>query len=151
MSMELEEQYDHIYRYCYFRLRDAGKAEDITQETFLRYLESDSYRDTGRPLAFLYTVARNLCIDEMRRKKMESLPEELPGENQEDSMVDAIMLRQALHDLDSEERELILLRYVNEVPVADMARIYGKSRYALYRETKKILQKLERRMTHGQI
>ncbi len=151
MSMELEEQYDHIYRYCYFRLRDAGKAEDITQETFLRYLESDSYRDTGRPLAFLYTVARNLCIDEMRRKKMESLPEELPGENKEDSMLDAIMLRQALHDLDSEERELILLRYVNEVPVADMARIYGKSRYALYRETKKILQKLERRMTHGQI
>jgi RNA polymerase sigma-70 factor (ECF subfamily) len=149
--MELEEQYDHIYRYCYFRLRDAGKAEDITQETFLRYLESDSYRDTGRPLAFLYTVARNLCIDEMRRKKMESLPEELPGENKEDSMLDAIMLRQALHDLDSEERELILLRYVNEVPVADMARIYGKSRYALYRETKKILQKLERRMTHGQI
>ncbi len=151
MSMELEEQYDHIYRYCYFRLRDAGKAEDITQETFLRYLESDSYRDTGRPLAFLYTVARNLCIDEMRRKKMESLPEELPGENKEDSMLDAIMLRQALHDLDSEERELTLLRYVNEVPVADMARIYGKSRYALYRETKKILQKLERRMTHGQI
>ena len=151
MSKELEEQYDHIYRYCYFRLRDAGKAEDITQETFLRYLESDSYRDTGRPLAFLYTVARNLCIDEMRRKKMESLPEELPGENKEDSMLDAIMLRQALHDLDSEERELILLRYVNEVPVADMARIYGKSRYALYRETKKILQKLERRMTHGQI
>ncbi len=151
MSMELEEQYDHIYRYCYFRLRDAGKAEDITQETFLRYLESDSYRDTGRPLAFLYTVARNLCIDEMRRKKMESLPEELPGENKEDSMLDAIMLRQALHDLDSEERELILLRYVNEVPVADMAKIYGKSRYALYRETKKILQKLERRMTHGQI
>ncbi|MCI8770185.1 MAG: sigma-70 family RNA polymerase sigma factor [Lachnospiraceae bacterium] len=149
--MELEEQYDHIYRYCYFRLRDAGKAEDITQETFLRYLESDSYRDTGRPLAFLYTVARNLCIDEMRRKKMESLPEELPGENKEDSMLDAIMLRQALHDLDSEERELILLRYVNEVPVADMAKIYGKSRYALYRETKKILQKLERRMTHGQI
>ena len=73
----------------------------------------------------------------MRRKKMESLPEELPGENKEDSMLDAIMLRQALHDLDSEERELILLRYVNEVPVADMAKIYGKSRYALYRETKK--------------
>ena len=151
MSMELEEQYDHIYRYCYFRLRDAGKAEDITQETFLRYLESDSYRDTGRPLAFLYTVARNLCIDYIRRKKIEYQPAEIPGENKEDSMLDAIMLRQALHDLDSEERELILLRYVNEVPVADMAKIYGKSRYALYRETKKILQKLERRMTHGQI
>lgn len=150
MSMELEEQYDHIYRYCYYRLRDAGKAEDITQETFLRYLENDGYRDIGRPLAFLYTVARNLCIDEMRRKKMESLPEDLPGENQEDKLLDSILLRQALHELDSRERELILLRYVNGVPVADLAKIYGKSRYAVYRDTKKVLQKLERRMTDGQ-
>ena len=150
MAMELEEQYDHIYRYCYYHLRDAGKAEDITQETFLRYLESDSYRDIGRPLAFLYTVARNLCIDEMRHRKMEPLTEELPGENQEDSLLDSIMLRQALHELSSRERELILLRYVNEVPVADLAKFYGKSRYAVYRETKKVLQKLERRMADGQ-
>lgn len=59
MSIELEEQYDKIYRYCYYRLRNAWKAEDITQETFLRYLESDGYIDAGRPLAFLYTVAKN--------------------------------------------------------------------------------------------
>jgi len=150
MAMELEEQYDHVYRYCYYRLRDAGKAEDITQETFLRYLESDGYRDIGRPLAFLYTVARNLCIDEMRQRKMESLPEELPGENQEDSLLDSIMLKQALHELDSKERELILLRYVNGVPVADLAKFYGKSRYAVYRDTKRVLQKLERRMINGQ-
>lgn len=149
MSMELEEQYDHIYRYCYFRLRDADKAEDITQETFLRYLESDSYRDIGRPLAFLYTVARNLCIDEMRSRKMESLPEDLPGENQEDSVLDSIMLSQALHELDSRERELVLLRYVNGVPVTDLAKLYAKSRFALYREIKQILKKLERRMADG--
>lgn len=146
MSIELEEQYDKIYRYCYYRLRNAWKAEDITQETFLRYLESDGYIDAGRPLAFLYTVAKNLCIDEMRRRDMEQLPEELPGENQENGLVDALMLKQALQQLTQAERELILLRYVNEVPVADLAKIYGMSRYAIYRETKKILKKLERRM-----
>ena len=147
MSMELEEQYDKVYRYCYYRLRDASRAEDITQETFLRYLEYDSYRDTGRPLAFLYTVARNLCIDEMRRKKTEQLPEELPGENPESRMLDTIALRQALHELDDRERELVLLRYVNEVPVSDLAKFYGMSRYALYRETKKVLRKLKRGIT----
>ena len=151
MSMELEDQYDKIYRYCYYRLRDAGKAEDITQETFLRYLECSGYRDTGRPLAFLYTVARNLCIDESRRRKMEQLPEELPGEqaekSMEDTMLDSMMLKQALYGLTRQERELVLLRYVNEVPVADLAKLYGKSRYAVYRETKKILGKLERRLS----
>ncbi len=39
MSVDIEEQYDKIYRYCYFRLRSRQTAEDITQETFLRYLE----------------------------------------------------------------------------------------------------------------
>lgn len=157
MSMEWEDQYDKIYRYCYYRLRDADVAEDIAQETFLRYLDCDSYRDIGRPLAFLYTVARNLCIDEMRRKKLESLPKELPGEtmvssgdkSMEDTLVDSVVLRQALHDLTEYERELVLLRYVNEVPVADLAKLFGKSRYALYRETKKVLRKLERRLSDG--
>lgn len=157
MSMEWEDQYDKIYRYCYYRLRDADVAEDITQETFLRYLDCGSYRDTGRPLAFLYTVARNLCIDEMRRRKMEPLSEELPeefaaspvGKSVEDMLVDSIVLRQALQELTEYERELVLLRYVNEVPVADMARMYGKSRYALYREAKKVLRKLEGRLSDG--
>lgn len=45
MSMELEEQYDRIYRYCYYKLRDVQQAEDITQETFLRYLEYNKSKD----------------------------------------------------------------------------------------------------------
>ena len=37
---DVEDQYDKIYRYCYFRLRDRQTAEDVTQGTFLRYLEN---------------------------------------------------------------------------------------------------------------
>ena len=59
------------------------------------------------------------------------------------------MLKQALKELGSNGRELILLRYVNGVSVADLAKFYGKSRYVVYRETKKVLQKLERRMADG--
>ncbi len=145
--MELEEQYDKIYRYCYYRIRHLQTAEDITQETFLKFLEYDSYQDKGRPLALLYTIARNLCADERRKRKMESLPEELPGEDPENSVIDSILLRQALHELTEEERELVLLRYVNGVSVADLAHLYGKSRYAIYRDTKKVLKKLERRIS----
>lgn len=149
MSIDLEEQYDCIYRYCYYRLRHTQLAEDITQETFLRYFESRGVENTGRPLAFLYTIARNLCIDEYRKRKLLELPENLPGEDMENALVDAVMLSQALHELTEQERELVLLRYVNEVPVADLAKIYGLSRFALYRETKKVLKKLERRISDG--
>lgn len=62
-------------------------------------------------------------------------------------MVDSVILAQALHELTEQERELVLLRYVNEVPVADLAGMYGISRFALYRETKKVLKKLERRIS----
>lgn len=150
MSIELEEQYDKVYRYCYYKLHNIQQAEDITQETFLRYLECDSYKDIGRPLAFLYTIAGNLCTDWFRRRKMEELPEELPeqisAEETENHMLDSINLRQALLELTERERELVLLRFVNEVPMADLSKIYGISRFALYRDIKKILKKLERRI-----
>lgn len=150
MSMELEEQYDRIYRYCYYKLRDVQQAEDITQETFLRYLEYNKSKDIKRPLAFLYTIARNLCIDWFRRQNTEELPEQLPeqlsAEEIENHMLDSISLRKALLELEERERELVLLRFVNEVPVADLSKIYEISRFALYRETKKILKKLERRI-----
>lgn len=62
--MDMEEQYDKIYRYCYFRLRSRQTAEDITQETFLRYLEKYQGSTAGQALKCLYTIARNLCVDE---------------------------------------------------------------------------------------
>lgn len=144
--MDLEEQYDRIYRYCYYRLKHMQLAEDITQEAFLRYFECER-TEIGRPLAYLYTVARNLCIDEFRKKKLEELPENLPGDVLEDGMLDSLALRQALDTLTEYEKELVLLRYVNEVPVADMAKFYGISRFALYREVKKVLKKLEGRVS----
>ena len=67
--MNLEEYYDDIYRYCFFRMQDHSLAEDLTQEAFLKFLETSTYHDRGKPLAFLYTIARNLCIDHIRHKK----------------------------------------------------------------------------------
>ncbi len=147
MSMELEEQYDRIYRYCYYRLRHVQLAEDITQEAFLRYFEHEYAEKAGRPLAYLYTIARNLCVDEYRRKRMEMLPENDPGLGMEDGMEDSVLLRQALAELTAQEREMVLLRYVNEVPIADMAEFYQISRFALYRQLKRVLKKLERRIS----
>lgn len=153
MQPDMEEQYDKIYRYCYFKLGNPQLAEDITQETFLRCLEKGRFPKGGHPLAYLYTVAKNLCIDEYRRKKPRDLqPERLEAigdgipESGEERLLDAISLKMALKELTEREREMILLRYVNEVPAAELAEHYGISRFTVYRETKKILKKLERRI-----
>ena len=146
MGVEIEEQYDKIYRYCYFRLKHQQLAEDITQETFLRFFES-SYRETGRPLAYLYTIARNLCIDEFRKVPTEELKEEISRKGFEEELVRNLSLAKAMEELDKAEQELLLLRYVNQVSFADLSKLYGKSRFALHRELSKITEKLERRLS----
>jgi len=149
MGIDIEEQYDKIYRYCYFRLKNQHTAEDITQETFLRFLESKGYKDVGRPLAYLYTIARNLCMDEFRKISMEELKEEIVQNGFEEEVIERQNLWQAMEKLSREEQELLLLRYVNEVAFTDLCRLYGKSRFVLYRELSRIIGKLERRILDG--
>ncbi len=168
MRIDIEEQYDRIYRYCYFKMQDAHTAEDITQETFLRFLESRSYRDLGRPLAYLYRIAGNLCMDEFRSRmraqralQARALDSEPVGdtgyagypegaaESFEHRTVERLALDTAMQELSEEERELLLLRFVNEVPMGELAAMYGRSRFALRRTLTKITEKLERRLSDG--
>lgn len=141
----LEEHYDKIYRYCFFKLGQREIAEDITQETFLRFFNNKAYRNIDKQLPYLYTIARHLCIDEFRRKKPVSLEEEERIEDTaaQERMFNSVSVKLALAKLEEEERELILLRYVNEVPVAVICKMFGLSRYAVYRKTTKALQKLK--------
>ena len=149
MNIDFDEHYDKIYRYCYFKVKNQYVAEDITQETFLRFMESSHYKDVGRPLAYMYTIARNLCMDEFRKVPTEELKEDMKQGGFEDAVVEKENLKQAMKALTNEEQELLLLRYVNEISFSDLSKLYGKSRFALYRELSKIRKKLERRLSDG--
>jgi len=152
MLAGIEENYDRLYKYCYFKVHDVHLAEDITQEAFLRLIEENRRRDIEKPLAFLYTVARNLCTDEFRRKKpaglAEEIPENVPGCNDKDQVFEFVSLKIALDGLTHREREMLLLKVVNGLPVEDIGKIFGISRFAVYREVKKTLKKLERRLSY---
>ena len=134
--MDIEEQYDKIYHYCYFKIYDKQLAQDITQETFLRFYKH------------LYTIARNLCIDEFRKKAIESL------ENFQDEAiydpceewVDNLILRTIIQKMPLEEQELIFLRYVNEMSITSICSIMGISRFAIYRKLSKSLKWLKQEL-----
>ena len=70
----------------------------------------------------------------------------MAGEHAQSVLVDTMALKQALLALTEHERELILLRYVNEVSVADLSEIYNVSRFAMYRKLKGVLKKLKNSM-----
>lgn len=143
MSIDLEEQYDKIYRYCYFKVHQRETAEDITQETFLRFLESSDYVNTGKAMQYLYTIARHLCVDEYRKPKTEPLDEEAFDSYVEDNMITRISVKMALMQLDESDRELLLLRYVNEVPISVICKLYGISRFAVYRRVSQAAKNLK--------
>ena len=141
MALDIEEQYDKIYRYCYYRLRNREQAEDVTQETFLHWFSSDTYRNTGQVLQYLYTIARNLCVDESRKPFLEPLTEDMTATDTDPLL--SIALQTELGKLDGKDRELVLLRYVNEVPVGVLCKLYGISRFAMYRRLRGILKTLK--------
>lgn len=140
MAMDIEEQYDKIYRYCYYRLRDRERAEDVTQETFLRWFASDTYRDRNQLLQYLYTVARHLCADEFRRPFALPLSEDVPDRAGDPLL--SIALRAELDKLADGDRDLLLLRCVNGEPMAVLCKLYGQSRFALRRRLNGILKTL---------
>ncbi len=151
MSMDIEKQYDRIYRYCYFKLKNRERAEDITQETFLRYLERYHFVSPETALKYLYTIARNLCIDEYRKPAVVPLEENTGGDTagmtfEEDALLTNLTLHLVLQEMTQEEQELLLLRYVNEVPTSVIAKLYGISRFALRRRLLAASEKLKKKL-----
>ena len=143
--MDIEKQYDKIYRYCYFKLYDKQLAQDITQETFLRFYRQGLSFDHGKELPYLYTIAKNLCIDEFRKQAVDSI-EELESEatsDPADGWIDTLVLRAVVSQLPSEEQELLFLRYGNELPITSICKITGLSRFAVYRRLSKSLKWLK--------
>lgn len=149
--MELEELYDKLYRYCYMKTRHPQTAEDITQEAFLRFLRTHDKGELKRHVAYLYTIARNLCVDFYRARQTVPLEQAEKGvaEDGDKAHILRIALEQALERLSEEERELIFLRYTNELPASQAAAILGISRFAVYRREKQALNALRKQLHRG--
>lgn len=133
--MKAYEAYaDALFRYCYFRVSDRELAKDLVQDVFTKtweYLAEGERVDNLR--AFLYRVARNLIIDHSRRKhamSLDALREEGfdPGTDERPLMeirVDARTMLSAIDRVDESFREILLLRYVSDLPPREIAKLLG--------------------------
>jgi RNA polymerase sigma-70 factor (ECF subfamily) len=148
-AQALAEIYDRyagsIYAYLYHVLGDAAQAEDLTGEVFLRLLQAlrTGRAPRDRLKGWLYQVAHNLAMDWFRRQKKgpsAPLSEDLaaddgqPSDIVEDGQVRQ-ELRAGIQRLTPDQQQVILLRFAEEFPAAEVARLMGKSEGAV-----KILQ-----------
>ena len=107
-----------IYQLAHRFLGDANEAEDIAQETFLRlYRSADRYKPNASLRSYLYKIAKNLCIDFLRKKRpetMANLPETMPQDSPLDQLERAQTLQIILDCVDTlpeNQRMAILLRH----------------------------------------
>jgi len=137
--VEIYERYKHsIYNYIYYRVNETALAEDLTQEVFVRALESiDSFTPRGISIsAWLYRMAHNLVADHYRRDRELPLderlvvPDEGTGELAERRLAH-VELRKALSRLTGDQQEVIILKFVDRLSNAKVAQIMGKTEGAI--------------------
>lgn len=122
----IRENYTDIYKFCFYHVENKEVAQDITQDVFLKFLSRlDDYYEYGKLKNYLYVVAKNSIRDYFRKPKELSLDEvegEVPDNGMEEIPVRIDVLR-VLNSLEPFEKELIILRYYQELRIKDIARI----------------------------
>jgi RNA polymerase sigma-70 factor (ECF subfamily) len=127
----------HVYGYLLARCGDAGLAEDLTAESFLAAV--DAVRKPGAPgpsVPWLIGVARHKLADHWRRIEREQrglrlLDREPPGADDPwEAVVDRIRARDVLARLGPHHRAALTLRYLDGLPVPEVARHLDRSLHA---------------------
>lgn len=125
----IKRYYTSIFHYCKNHCFDREKAEDLTQETFLKLFKNLSgYQGKRRFKAYLYTIANHLCIDESRKTEVYPLEEEGQIENKNNEMrrvEDRSEIDSLLNALSPEQREAVILRFGEELSFGEIAKVMG--------------------------
>jgi len=162
---ELYDRYvDLVYRYVYYRVGSAQVAEDLTSETFLRALRRlSSFTWQGRDVgAWFVTIARNLIADHYKssRYRLELTTEDVTTvsesraqqEGPESAVLEAMqnkVLLEAVKQLNAEQQECIVLRFLQGLSVAETAQAMGKNDGAIKALQYRAIRALGRLLPEG--
>lgn len=140
-----------LLRYSYRQTNDWSQAQDVVSEVFVRLMQSiDRYQPRGTPLlAWLYRVARNAAIDQRRRTQRWVTGNDAQLEQWAGKVVmsaDAVDLSQALAALSAEHREVIVLRFLEQLSADDVALVLKKSESAVRSLQHRALEALRQRL-----
>ena len=109
----------------------AADAEDVVADVFLRIRQqSSAYRPQGRHRAWLSAIARHAALDLLRRQSrscpVETPPETAVAHTEEATVCDRLTLEQALLALPPEQRQVVALHVISDLPFREVARLLEK-------------------------
>ena len=145
-----EECYGEVLAYCRRHAPAGHDPADLAQETFLRFVRAQSYAERGRPIAYLMRIARSVCVDASRKKRLETVSLDFEVAADERSEREA-ELNAALASLPDELREAVELRYGSGLSVGEVAHALGISRFSARRRINAALKLLEQELEEGDL
>ena len=143
------ESRDDVYAYVAGMLRDRSAAEEVTSQAFERAWRKKRQLDRGRGTlrAWLFGIARNAALDELRRRSRVAPEPETAGIAESDpaeAAVDRALLQRALDSLNGRERELVALKYFAGLSNTEIATVIGTSESNAGTRLHRVIEKLRR-------
>jgi RNA polymerase sigma-70 factor, ECF subfamily len=158
-----DDNISDIYRFVYFKIGSEEEAKDLTSAIFLKtwnHIQNNTLKDAKTLRALFYKVARNAIIDHYREQgKVKTLSLEndnnieIASESNEEERLDQKqnieLIRQKLPFLKEEYKEIIIMRFINELELEEIADITGKSRGNIRVLTHRALKALKDLLTEN--
>ena len=127
--------FDPVYRYVLSLSGNPAAAEEITQETFFKALQSlDQFQGRSNLKSWLCAIARNQWLSEQRKKKVQPVDETADlaetSAGPEEKIVcrdESMRIHRLLHHLDEPYREVFTLRTLGQLSFRDIGELFGKS------------------------
>jgi RNA polymerase sigma factor (sigma-70 family) len=143
------ESRDDVYAYVAGLLRDRSAAEEVTSQAFERAWRKRRQinRRRGTPRAWLFGIARNAALDELRRRSRQTKqPEDQVALSADpaEAAVDRAVLQRALDSLTGRERELVALKFFAGLSNAEIAAVIGTSESNAGTRLHRVIEKLRR-------
>ena len=138
-----DKNIDDIYRFIYFKIGKKDEASDLSSLVFLKtweYIQKDKIKNSETLRALVYKIARNVIVDYYRNRRPENLS--LDDENNKIDVVnenysleleisvkddyEKLMLK--VMELKNEHREILVMRFINELSLEEIASVTGKKK-----------------------
>lgn len=131
------ELVDQIFRFTYLKTSNKEIAQDLTSECFLSTVKYLKENEVHNLRAFLFKTARNKIIDYYRQKgrviysdEAVLANEEISGKDELVNKQDAKLMTEKIRLLNDDDREVLTLRYLEDLDIKEIADIVGKSQMA---------------------
>lgn len=154
-SIYFKAEYESVYRYALSLCRNQIEAQDITQDTFLKAMQSKTgFQGNSSVYTWLCAIAKNVWLEKMRKEKR-LVPMEENLSDGTDSLEDkianedtAMQVHKFLHTIEEPYKEVFSLRVFGQLSFAKIAEIFGKTeswaRVTYHRARKQIIEKMRK-------